>query len=62
MSCNGCQLVTNVTDGVSICLAVMVALMATVTVRWRPSSHVYIRGGEAASGYYTYEHSQTRCL
>jgi hypothetical protein len=24
--------------------------MATVTVRWPPSAHVYIRGGEATSG------------
>jgi hypothetical protein len=50
MTCNGCQLVTDVTDGVSFWLAVTVALMTTVTVRWPSSACVYIRGGEAASG------------
>jgi hypothetical protein len=50
MDCNGCQLVTDVTDGVSFWLAVTVALMATVTVCWPPSTRVYIYGGGAASG------------
>jgi hypothetical protein len=34
---------TDVTDGISFSLAVTVALMATVTVRWPPSTRVYIR-------------------
>jgi hypothetical protein len=66
MSCNGCQLVTDVSDGVSFWLAVTVALMVTVTVRWPPSARVYIRGGEAASGddiiVHSYENSQTCCV
>jgi hypothetical protein len=45
----------------------MIALMATVTVRWPSSTRVYIQGGEATSGYYnsTREHmynSQTCCV
>jgi hypothetical protein len=42
MSCNGCELVTDVTDGVSFWLTVTVALMETVTVSWPPSARVYI--------------------
>jgi hypothetical protein len=37
------QLLTDVTDDVSFWLAVTVALMATVTVRWPPSARVYIQ-------------------
>jgi hypothetical protein len=48
----------DVTDGVSFWLAVTVALMVTVTVRWPPSSCVYIYGGgdNASSNNSTYEH------
>jgi hypothetical protein len=53
-------------DGVSFWLAVTVAMMMTITVRWHPSARVYIRGGEVTSGYdrivHTYEHSQTCCV
>jgi hypothetical protein len=56
--------VTDVTNGISFWKAVTVALMATVTVSWRPllsvglPLRVYIYGGgEATSGYNsTYEH------
>jgi hypothetical protein len=38
--------------------------MVTVTVRWPPSTFVYIRGGETASGHKRthVRHSQTRCV
>jgi hypothetical protein len=42
---------TDVTDDISFWLAITVALMATVTVCWPPSTRVYIRRGEATSGY-----------
>jgi hypothetical protein len=38
----GCQLVTDVTDGVSFWLSVTVALIAIVIVRWPPSARAYI--------------------
>jgi hypothetical protein len=43
MGCNGHRLVTGISYGISFWLAVTVALMATVTVRWPPSTRVQIR-------------------
>jgi hypothetical protein len=59
--CNGCQLVTDVTDGVSFWLAVTVALIATVTVRWPPSTRVYIRRWGCFWWRQHNEQSQTHC-
>jgi hypothetical protein len=59
--CNDCQLLTDVTDGVSFWLTITVALLAPLLSVHLPLRVYIYGGGEAASCYNTYEHSQTCC-